>query len=183
MSDERAVPHDLEAERRAKHAAYQARRRQKIKAAMVAADKRVCVECGYSIAGIKRGAVFCSRRCRSRREYREHRSCNPRPAIATSTSGAIAELVVSADLMAKEYAVFRAVSPACACDLVVIAGGVSYRVEVRTGERRTANGRTYFPWSKKDVGRSDVLAVVVDGEIEYRFVSSAGSRAPFLGRK
>ncbi len=85
-----------------------------------------------------------------------------------STIGAISELVVSADLMAHGYAVFRALSPACSCDLVVVAAGKSCRVEVRTG-RRKSNGSISFAYNSAETraDRFDVLAVVVDATIHY----------------
>ena len=53
--------------------------------------------------------------------------------LSTATKGAIAELCVATDLMKKGYAVFRALSPNCFCDLVVYKDGISFYIEVRTG--------------------------------------------------
>jgi hypothetical protein len=62
--------------------------------------------------------------------------------------------------------VFRAVSPACSCDLVFLSDFGPIRVEVRTGVRG-ATGTISFPWGSKDHGKSDVTAVVLSDEIIY----------------
>jgi len=52
----------------------------------------------------------------------------------TGTIGAINELYVSSDLMARGLSVFRALSPSCKCDLIVMLhNGDLKRVEVKTG--------------------------------------------------
>jgi len=55
--------------------------------------------------------------------------------IANSgTIGAINELYVSSDLMARGLSVFRALSPSCKCDLIVMLdNGELKRLEVKTG--------------------------------------------------
>lgn len=75
-------------------------------------------------------------------------------------------MLVCADLLLKGYAVFRAVSPACSCDLIVLKDGKLCRVEVTTGHRRD-NGKVNCPL--KTPGAYDVLAIVVDDgkEIVY----------------
>lgn len=78
------------------------------------------------------------------------------------------ELLVALDLMRKGYHVFRALSPACPCDLAVVSGGTTYRIEVTSGYR-AKNGRVATPADKaKQSHKYDVLAIVVDGEIIYR---------------
>ena len=85
-----------------------------------------------------------------------------------SFRGALSELIVSSDLMAKGYEVYRALSPSSSCDLIVIVDKKPLRVEVRTGYKRldgslSASGRGSIE------GKYDVLAVVVGGEIVYVF--------------
>jgi hypothetical protein len=99
--------------------------------------------------------------------------------IAPSTVGAVAELRVSCDLMARGYAVFRALSPACFCDLVVYVGELAFRVEVRYGT--VGAGKVWHGWNSKDRGRSDVLAIVTIEGVIYRAVSDHGNAAPFVG--
>ena len=48
------------------------------------------------------------------------------------TTGAISELKVCVDLMAKGYHIFRSESPCCPCDLVALKNGITLTVEVRT---------------------------------------------------
>lgn len=70
--------------------------------------------------------------------------------------------------MRRGYGVFRALSPSCPCDLIVLSGNAMVRVEVKTGTR-AANGRIACGYTVKDRGRSDVLAIAVRKEdaIEY----------------
>lgn len=63
--------------------------------------------------------------------------------IPTGTVGAIAEMIVSSDLMIKGYDVFRSLSPSCYCDLIAIKGNKHIEVEVRTGYKGV-NGKLFF---------------------------------------
>jgi hypothetical protein len=83
---------------------------------------------------------------------------------SSGTVGAINELRVSVDLLCKGYAVFRALSPHCPCDLVLLLDHRVFRVEVTTGHR-TSNGKLMIP--RKDATRYDVLAVVFPDSIVY----------------
>jgi hypothetical protein len=82
--------------------------------------------------------------------------------ISTGTVGAIGELRACSDLLSKGYAVFRSVSPACFCDLVIAKDGRLTTVEVRTGTR-TTKGDLYY--SKEN--RAEVMAIVLPDEIVY----------------
>jgi PD-(D/E)XK endonuclease len=86
--------------------------------------------------------------------------------LSTASIGAIGELRVSADLLAKGYEVFRAVSSACSCDLIAMKNGVSARIEVRTA-RRSIQGVIQYPGHSKDIGRQDYFAAVLPDEIIY----------------
>lgn len=77
----------------------------------------------------------------------------------------MSELSVCVDLMAKGYEVFRAESPHCSCDLVVLDGGRPIRIEVKSGYRRK-DGEIGVPTSSLDPTKYDVLAVVTD-EVTY----------------
>jgi hypothetical protein len=85
--------------------------------------------------------------------------------LPTGTIGAISELRVAADLLAKGYEVFRALSPSCSCDLAILQKGKLLRVEVRTGNCQS--GRVYCRDSNNE--KHDVFAVVnnITGEIIY----------------
>jgi hypothetical protein len=73
-------------------------------------------------------------------------------------------LVVAADLLKRGYHVFRAMSPACPCDLVLLENGHLLRVEVTTGFL-SGNGTLHHP--KKASGKYDVLAVVCGSAVTY----------------
>jgi hypothetical protein len=88
---------------------------------------------------------------------------SPPPAVA-STRGAANELIVAVDLMRRGYHVYRALSPAAPCDLLVQHGEIIVRVEVRS----TSSGKPAGAILAKDKGRFDVAAVVAaDGTIHY----------------
>jgi len=73
---------------------------------------------------------------------------------------------VSTDLLMHGAEVFRALSPNCSCDLIILKDGKLLRVEVTTGHE-LLNGRVIHP--KKTFAKRDLLAVVLwDGRIEYR---------------
>jgi hypothetical protein len=88
------------------------------------------------------------------------------PDLATGTRGAISELVVSADLLRRNLPTFRALSPSCPCDLVVLHQGRALRIEVRTAIQQQS-GMIQFPLAGREKGRFDVLAAVCDDEVYY----------------
>ena len=76
------------------------------------------------------------------------------------------ELKVSYDLLKKGYEVFRAQSPSCSCDLLILDKGKPMRVEVRTGYR-LKSGALSYPSNRLSSEKYDVMAVVTDNEIIY----------------
>ena len=55
------------------------------------------------------------------------------------------ELIISVDLMKKGYAVFRALSPSCICDLIIFKKESKlFEIEVKTGYQ-AENSRLIFP--------------------------------------
>jgi len=82
--------------------------------------------------------------------------------VSKATTGAVSELVVAADLLRKGYEVFRAMSPACSCDLLINKNGSMKRIEVRSGYR-TQDGMARCSFQPRDRGRSDILAIVLNG--------------------
>lgn len=83
--------------------------------------------------------------------------------ISPSTVGTISELKVAADLLKHGFAVFKAVSPNCYCDLYVTKRRKRYRVEVKTGYR-TKKGIKHGNYPSF---LYDILATVVDNDILY----------------
>ena len=93
--------------------------------------------------------------------------------LPTATVGALGELVVASDLLKRGFHVFRSLSPACPCDLAILAEqSVLVRIEVRT-VRRHRSGKLHL--SRNNI-KADVLAKVVFGEgiIEYESRTDAG---------
>jgi PD-(D/E)XK endonuclease len=125
----------------------------------------------------RRRAVFCTHRCRKEKEFAKYRQVCPKRPHSTSTTGAISELIVAADLLRRGYEVFRAVSPGCSCDLAVLRDGVLKRIEVRTGSRHT--GALTFSSKAHEAHRYDVMAVCVPetGEIVYSPDNCFGDQA------
>jgi hypothetical protein len=115
----------------------------------------------------KQPKKYCSSKCRilgsngyyKVRGTKEHR-------IPTSTVGAMHELLVAIDLMQKGFNVFRALSPACPCDLAILDGSVLYRIEVTTAYKTLKSKNI---WARHDPALYDVLALVFnDSTIEYQ---------------
>lgn len=112
---------------------------------------------------------YCDSGCRRQSLKREYRRLNPAPLIPPGTVGAISELRVSVDLLRQGVHIFRALSPNCPCDLVILRNGIALRVEVRTGYRtKDKMGKIQFPNHRKDKGKYDVIAIVLPDEIIYQ---------------
>lgn len=83
-----------------------------------------------------------------------------RMALSPQTTGAIAELRVASDLMARGFDVYRALSPHSAADLVAANEEITLRIEVRCSK-----------WTKRAQApkrKHDHLATVnPDGQIYY----------------
>jgi hypothetical protein len=129
---------------------------------------QLCQGCGGPLPQVKATqtvhprAKWCSDECKSAQRRRSS------PVVATGTQGAISELLVSIDLMRRGLPVFRALSQACMCDLMVVVEGRPLRIEVRTGSLSDTNpGRMWTSVSDRDAGRFDVLAVVAGLTILY----------------
>src|SRR5260370_3813363 len=70
---------------------------------------------------------------------------------------------LSVDLLAKGWEVFRAVSPACSCDLIAAKGGTLLRIKVRT-RRKYPTGKVYYPAQNI---RADLIAIVLPDMLIY----------------
>jgi len=126
-----------------------------------------CFTCKNDFFGRERTQKTCSQDCRNKRNiFLTGRSSNK--SIPTGTVGAISEMSVAMFLMDKGYAVFRALSPACICDLVVIKDEKILRLEVRTGYE-DEKGKITFPSSDKDKGRQDFFAINIRSKNKIRF--------------
>lgn len=95
-----------------------------------------CVTCGNLVdtTGRKKHAKYCSRDCRKEAYRRASGRVSSYDGIPSSTVGAISELTAATYFMKKGWNIFRAVSPACFCDLVAYKNGEPPMfLEVRTG--------------------------------------------------
>ncbi len=123
---------------------------------------RICSYCGKQFRQRISYQRFCSSNCR---KIDSGSRCKSRfNGLPTGTVGALGELEVCCDLLKKHYAVYRAVSPACKCDLVAFANGKPIMVEVTTGYTGL-DGRVSRP--KKDKSIFDVLAICTENGIIY----------------
>lgn len=89
-----------------------------------------------------------------------------------SAKGAWAEILVCADLLARGFEVFRAISPSASCDLIVIARGTptALRVEVKCSNFRgpRVDGQVFWNVFTLREQSFDVLAAVMpSGAIHY----------------
>ncbi len=84
----------------------------------------------------------------------------------TSDRGAISELAVAVDLMYRGFEVFRALSPASSCDLIIYRDGKALRVEVKT-DRRLAFKTHRKKEGSKFLEKTDIVAIPMEGYIDY----------------
>ena len=115
----------------------------------------------------RRMAVYCSMACdRTHKQKLYYENNGKRVDLTAGTTGAIGEMLVSADLLGRGYQVYRALSGAAPVDLAILHEGRLVRVEVTTGYL-TAGGKVSCPKPLVS-GKYDHLAVVVKRrEIHY----------------
>lgn len=124
-----------------------------------------CRACGILLEEPNRKRQFCSFRCASSAKKQEYKVNNPMRGNSTGTTGTISELRVSVDLLIRGYAVFRALSQSCPCDLAILHETTLLRVEVATAFRR-AHGQVFSP-HMKNRDKYDILAQVLPDCIIY----------------
>ncbi len=88
--------------------------------------------------------------------------------ISTSAVGALNEMRVVVDLMLKGYHVFRALSSACPCDLVIMLNGNISKVEVKTAYKRGDSLYAQKPTKRQLESGIDYLVQVTTDEIIYQ---------------
>ena len=114
-----------------------------------------CAACNKKFEHRQNHTKTCSKECRNKIYYGDTRSSLGK-GIPSGTVGAMTEMKVAIDLMEKGYAVFRALSPACFCDLIATKDDMIFKIEARTGYI-TGSKRYLFTKSKRD--RIDMYAV------------------------
>jgi hypothetical protein len=121
---------------------------------------QVCEHCQkpFPYSKDKYRRKYCSIECRTARYCPSSTSH-----LASGTAGAVSELRVCADLLLKEYEVFRAMSPSCSCDLMALKEGLIQRIEVRSGQK-SITGKIF---TSRLRFRADVMAIVLTDEIIY----------------
>lgn len=118
-----------------------------------------CIICGKEIPKNWRSyrSKVCSEDCRKI-------SLKDKGLLPTATVGALSELTASVDLMKKGYHVFRALSPSCPHDLVIIKDDKTITIQVRTASILPSG----IIFCNKSNMTSDILAMVIGTEnIQY----------------
>ena len=127
--------------------------------------KKQCKGCKKEFITTRPRKIYCSNQCR-KDYYNQFNDLLIN--IPNNTRGAINELIVSIDLMKRGYEVFRALSPACSCDLVGFKNKKLFRVEVTSG--RIVNGKAFG--AIHNPSNYDIFAVVTNNkEIYYTGLS------------
>lgn len=126
------------------------------------ASERACLRCGGSMHLRNHGAKYCSRRCAGEQHRLRYEPRHVPYEVPSGTIGAIAELMVAADLMKRGYEVFRALSPSCSCDLAILKNGRLLRIEVRTAHRIPRG--LVWARNKSTEDRHDHYALVLHSE-------------------
>lgn len=129
--------------------------------------QKVCQTCEKPFFGSLR-QIFCSNRC-SPWVSMSHVTKTPFTASA-STKGAIAELLVAADLMKQGFEVYRALSPDSKCDLLAIKNNQVFHYEIRTANyyKSSLDGSSKLVYPTKRInGKSVVVITHSDNKIHY----------------
>jgi hypothetical protein len=108
---------------------------------------------------------FCSNRC-AKQAAAKLAPKSAYPNIPSPSVGAIHELQVGADLLARGFQVFTALRASADCDLAVLIGKKLVRLEVTTGYK-APSGKISFPNHNPE--RYDALAVVIAKEMIHYF--------------
>lgn len=151
----------------------------------ISEEQKICITCGSTFlvggdSGHNNKRKHCSPKCAQVSTLKKVHSYNPqgwngiypKGTISTGTSGAIGELVVCGKLLAFGYEVFRAVSPATSCDLLVLKNGRTCSIEVRRGLWRADRSKNQtFNFSRRGTrderSQADYFAVVMDDRILF----------------
>ncbi len=124
-----------------------------------------CIECRKEFQASWPHQRTCTRECRHAFNQKNAwvTSGLKKLGVSSGTVGAISELRVAVDLMMRGYDVFRALSPACSCDLAMIKDGRLIRIEVRTGYLAMSGNVI----TSKRTHRADYLAIALPSGIVY----------------
>lgn len=132
-------------------------------------QERLCIQCGKPYEPQKFNQKYCSYECRTLSSKIKYKEFNPDTlkGKTSATTGAISELRVAVDLLAKGYDVFRALSPNCPCDLAILKENKLLRVEVRTAFISITSKIYKTKSQRDDKNNIDVYAWVLPDKITY----------------
>ena len=127
-----------------------------------------CLVCAkpFSFERIRKAAKFCSTTCSRLHHQARYRDARPKLELPAASVAAFAEMVAVACFLKSGFEVYRAVAPA-ACHLIIERGGVIYRVQVRTVNRRTDGELAATRITKPG---ADLLCLVARDDFSIQFV-------------
>ena len=126
---------------------------------------KTCQRCGKTFETRLSHQVNCNSNCRLKLYKDTLPSLSKKFGISGQNVGALNELRVAADLLMKGFNVYRSVSSAASCDLLVFRNdGPILRVEVKTGYDRQ-NKIYRSPTSSKNI--FDIVAIATADTIYY----------------
>lgn len=118
----------------------------------------LCPQCNLPFSPSVRRQQYCSRSCRS--SANRALLISPEKLMNTGVTGAVSELLVSADLFRNGFYVFRALSQSSPCDLIALKDGFCLKIEVSTAWQSKSTEKVYSA-KKKVSDLYDVLALVL----------------------
>jgi hypothetical protein len=131
---------------------------------------KICDQCGTEFTAITRLGRYCGHTCSAKHWQNRNMlpSLGAENGISKQNVGALNELRVSIDLLQRGYHVFRALSPACPCDLIAFApDGKALMIEVKTAYAR--GDKVYVPGAQKLANhRFDILALALPDRLIYQ---------------
>lgn len=129
--------------------------------------EKVCITCGNKLGKSKQ--KYCSYECEQASVKTKFEVSNPTLFRGDTpvTTGAISELRVAVDLLARGYNVFRALSPASPCDLAILKDNKLLRVEVRTCHISITDKLYRSKGKRDDPNNIDIYAWVLHDRIIY----------------
>lgn len=129
----------------------------------------ICEVCERKYSSIQPTSKTCSKECRLARSRKvTGREGIMTRGIATGTVGAMSEMRIAIHLMMKGYAVFRALSQHCYCDIIASKGDIIYKIECRTGYKHRLTDNISFSNNIQD--KVDMFAIYVPLEDKVYFL-------------
>lgn len=127
-----------------------------------------CKICTKEFHPISANQLYCGRACKDEAWEKKHPI--KRSGLSGFTTGAISELRCAVDLLSKGYEVFRAISPACSCDLIALKNNRCVRIEVRTADiSKSESGaiKIYKYEVERDKGRQEHYGLILPDQVIY----------------